>query len=301
MTTTNVAVLGLGIMGAGMARRLLDNGFPVTVWNRNPARSAALGDAGARIATDPADAVNGADVVIAMLSDDDASRAVWLGQASLGQASLGEGGALAAMRAGAVGIECSTLTRDWTVALAGEAQARGVGFLDAPVTGSRIQAAGGALRFLVGGDAATLDRARPVLDVLGSESFLLGPSGSGATLKLINNFLCGVQVASLAEAMRAIERSGLDVKTAVGLLTSGAPGSPIVGAVSGRMVDRAYDPHFLVPLMAKDIAYAAQALEAFGITSDLAVAARARFDAAAGQGFADHDIAAVVEPLRKVE
>ncbi|KQR82345.1 3-hydroxyisobutyrate dehydrogenase [Sphingomonas sp. Leaf343] len=298
-------------MGAGMARRLLDNGFPVTVWNRNPARSAALGDAGARVATDPADAVNGADVVIAMLSDDDASRAVWLGQASLGQASLGQaslgqgslgqGGALAAMRAGAVGIECSTLTRDWTVALAGEAQARGVGFLDAPVTGSRIQAAGGALRFLVGGDAATLDRARPVLDVLGSESFLLGPSGSGATLKLINNFLCGVQVASLAEAMGAIERSGLDVKTAVGLLTSGAPGSPIVGAVSGRMVDRAYDPHFLVPLMAKDLAYAAQALEAFGITSDLAVAARARFDAAAGQGFADHDIAAVVEPLRKVE
>ncbi len=301
MTTTNVAVLGLGIMGAGMARRLLDNGFPVTVWNRNPARSAALGDAGARIATDPADAVNRADVVIAMLSDDDASRAVWLGQSSLGEGGLGQGGALAAMRAGAVGIECSTLTRDWTVALAGEAQARGVGFLDAPVTGSRIQAASGALRFLVGGDAATLDRARPVLDVLGSESFLLGPSGSGATLKLINNFLCGVQVASLAEAMGAIERSGLDVKTAVGLLTSGAPGSPIVGAVSGRMVDRAYDPHFLVPLMAKDLAYAAQALEAFGITSDLAVAARARFDAAAGQGFADHDIAAVVEPLRKVE
>ncbi len=288
MITQSVAVLGLGIMGAGMARRLLDHGFAVTVWNRNPARSAEFGEAGARIACDPAEAATGADVVITMLSDDDASRSVW----------SGVGGALAALQPGAVAVECSTLTREWTVALASDAQARGVALLDAPVTGSRVQAATGALRFLVGGDAEALAKVRPVLDVLGSEAVLLGPSGSGATLKLINNFLCGVQVASLAEAISALERSGIDVTTAVGLLRSGAPGSPIVSAVSQRMIDRAYDPHFLVPLMAKDLSYATEALSEFGVVSELATSARRRFELAAGEGFGDCDIAAVIEPLR---
>jgi len=92
---TNVTVLGMGIMGAGMAQRLLDKGFAVTVWNRNPARSAPLGEAGARIAANAAEAVEGADTVVAMLAEDDASRAVWLGEA----------GALAAMKAGAVAQE----------------------------------------------------------------------------------------------------------------------------------------------------------------------------------------------------
>jgi 3-hydroxyisobutyrate dehydrogenase len=223
-----------------------------------------------------------------MLAENNASRAVW----------LGDDGALASMMPQAVAIECSTLTRDWTVTLAAEAQARGIRFLDAPVTGSKIQAATGALRFFVGGEDAALDLVRPVLDALGSESILLGPNGSGATLKLINNFLCGVQVASLAEAMSAIERSGLDPMKAVGLLRSGAPGSPIVGLISGRMLERAYDPQFLVPLMAKDLGYAGEALHELGITSDLAKAARARFATAEREGFGDRDMAAVVEPLR---
>jgi len=285
---TNVTVLGMGIMGAGMAQRLLDKGFAVTVWNRNPARSAPLGEAGARIAANAAEAVEGADTVVAMLAEDDASRAVWLGEA----------GALAAMKAGAVAIECSTLTAEWTRTLAGEAQAHGVGFLDAPVTGSRVQAATGALRFFVGGDAATLDRARPALDVLGTESALLGPNGSGATLKLINNFLCGVQVASLAEAMGAIERSGLDADTAVRLLNAGAPASPMVKTMSARMLAREYDPHFYVPLMAKDLGYAGQTLAGLGITSNLAAAARERFLTAEREGFGERDMSAVVEPLR---
>ena len=112
------------------------------------------------------------------------------------------------------------------------------------------------MRFLVGGEAASVAKAQSVFDVLGSETIYLGPSGSGSMLKLINNFLCGVQVAALAEAMVAIERSGLDVEAAFRLIGTGAPGSPLVNAVGDRMIQRVYTPQFLIPLMAKDLGYA---------------------------------------------
>jgi len=285
---TNVTILGTGIMGSGMARRLLDQGLPVTVWNRNAARAEALVAAGAAIAPSPAEAVREADVVIAMLADDDASRDVW----------LGERGVLEAMPAGAVALECSTLTHDWILALAAEARARNVALLDAPVTGSRAQAASGELRFLAGGDRDALERAQPVLDRLGVETVYLGPTGSGAMLKLINNFLCGAQVAALAEAMAAIERSDLDSDTAFRMIRTGAPGSPLVNAVGDRMLKRAYDPQFLIPLMAKDLDYARSTFAAMGIETRIAGPARQLFQDAAEQGYAQQDIAAVIEPLR---
>ena len=148
-TRIRVAILGLGIMGGGMAGQLIAKGLDVTVWNRDPAKAAALGEAGARIATSPADAASGADFVVAMLANDDASRAVW----------LGENGALGAMRGAAIAIECSTLTVDWTAELAAAAAARGIGFVDAPVTGTKPQAASGTLRFFAGGEEETLARA----------------------------------------------------------------------------------------------------------------------------------------------
>src|SRR5688500_9013637 len=152
-----ITFLGLGIMGAAMARRLLDHGFDLTVWNRNASRAAALGAAGARIAATPADAARGADAVIAMLADDDASRAVWSGDA----------GALAAMDTGAVALDSSTLTIGWMRELGARAAARGIGFLDAPVTGSKPQAEQGVLKFLVGGDAAVVERATPLFAAMG--------------------------------------------------------------------------------------------------------------------------------------
>lgn len=288
MTKMKVAVLGLGIMGSGMARRVLAAGHELTVWNRSRAKAEPLGEAGARIADTPAQAAQGADVVVAMLADDAGSRMVWTGEA----------GALAAMRAGAVAIECSTLTSEWVGQLAQAATERGIGFLDAPVTGSRQQASDGALRFMAGGDAAVLEQARPVFDAMGSEVIHLGPTGSGATLKLVNNFLCGVQVASIAEALVMLERSGLDVQRAFDLLCTGAPGSPILKMLGQRMLDRAFEPQFLAPLMAKDLRYAEAEFERQGITLESASVARARFDAAVKAGFADRDMSAVVEAVR---
>lgn len=290
MTALKVAVLGLGIMGSGMARNLLAGGFDTAVWNRSPQKAEPLVAAGARRAETPAEAATGADIVVAMLADDDASRRAWLAEPD---------GALAAMGQDAVAIDASTLTVEWVRKLGDQMMERGIGFLDAPVTGSRQQAAEGKLRFLVGGEADALARAEPVLAAMGSETVHLGPTGSGATLKLVNNFLCGVQVASLAEAIAMIERKGLDVRRAVDILTSGAPGSPLLGAVSARMLDRAYEPQFLVPLMAKDLAYAEAAFAEAGIPLPSAAAARERFKAAANGGQQESDIAAIIEPLRR--
>lgn len=287
-TPGKVAVLGLGIMGSGMARQLLAAGFEVSVWNRSADKAAPLAEAGARVGETPGDAAKGADVVVAMLADDTVSRAVW----------TGEDGAFAAMAEGAIAIDSSTLTGGWVAELAQMAEAHGIRFLEAPVTGSRDQAAQGALRFLVGGEAAVVAAAREVFEAMGSAVVHLGPVGSGATVKLANNFLCGVQAASLAEAVALFEKQGLDVEQAMSILTDGAPASPLLKAVSRRMLDRTYDPHFLVPLMAKDLGYAGQALAEVGIVSAIAAAARQRFLEADNAGHGQQDIASIVEPLR---
>nr|MBA4769300.1 NAD(P)-dependent oxidoreductase [Sphingobium sp.] len=284
-----VAILGLGIMGAGMAQQLLKAGYDVTVWNRSPARAAPLVEAGARQADSPAEAATGASIVIAMVSDNDASRAAWVGPQ----------GALAAMRAGAVAIDCSTLDPHWIDALSADMKAAGIHFVEAPVTGSKVQAESGTLRFFVGSDEESLALARPVLDVLGSGVIHLGPAGSGAVMKLANNYMAGVQVASFAEALALVEAKGLDPRQVADVLRNGAPGSPMVGLMADRMLERNYDPNFFISLMAKDLGYADALLDSVGISSTLATAARARFLDADAAGLGNRDISAVVETLRK--
>lgn len=283
-----IAFLGLGLMGSGMARRLLGAGFPLAVYNRNPEKAAAFAQDGAKVATTPAAAAEGADVIISMVADDRAARAVWLGDA----------GAASAAARGAVFIESSTVSVAWVRELAAVATARGCEFIDAPVTGSRAQANAGELNFLVGGTAATLEKVRPVLAPMSKSIVPLGPVGSGAMVKLINNFVCGVQVASMAEAIAMIERSGLDRTRALEVLVGGAPGSPLVKTIAGRMTTPDYTPNFILRLMGKDLAYAIQEAGKQSLDLTTAAAALGVFERGAAAGHAEKDIAAVVEPLR---
>ena len=286
--TQRVAILGLGTMGTGMARNLLKAGFPVSAYNRTQAKAAPVAAAGARIAATPADAARDADVVISMLSDDDASRKIW----------TGEEGVLAAARPGAVLVESSTVTPAWIAELAALASVRNLTLLDAPVTGSRVQAESGQLTFLVGGDESALERVRPVLGSMSKEIVRLGPVGSGSRMKLINNFLCGVQVASLAEGLAWIERSNLNREQALKILCNGAPGSPLLNTISARMVAGTYDVNFLLSLMRKDLHYAGDDATKLGIVLHTAKAAEVRFVEAAAGGYAEKDMSAVIEPLR---
>jgi len=272
-----------------MANRLLGAGFRVTVYNRTAARAEALTAAGAKAAATPREAASGAEVVVAMLADDNASRSVW----------MGEDGALAGAKTGAVLVESSTLSVEWAMELAAAAQSRGCAFLDAPVTGSKPQAASGELLFLVGGEAAALDSVRDVLAPMSRGVVHLGPNGSGARMKLINNFLCGVQAASLAEALVQIERSGLDRAQALEVLGNGAPGSPLLRGLGGRMAAREYRANFSVHLMAKDLTYAIDEAARHGIRLDTAAAALRAFQRALDEGHGWDDIASVVEPLRR--
>jgi len=275
-------------MGSGMAANLLKAGFPLTVYNRTAAKAQPLVDAGARLASTPADAVQGASVVLSMLADDAASRNVW----------LGTGGALAAADTRAILIESSTVSPVWIAELADEASRRGLQFLDAPVTGSRMQAEAGQLSFLVGGSDATLAAVTPVLQAMSKEILHLGPVGSGAKLKLINNFLCGVQIASLAQGLTWIERSGLDREKSLTFLKTGAPGSPVLGALSARMAAHNYAVNFMLKLMAKDLLYAQNEAARCDVDLTTAQVARSLFEDAVAKGFGEVDMSAVIEPLR---
>jgi 3-hydroxyisobutyrate dehydrogenase len=288
MSKPRIAFLGLGIMGSGMARRLFASEFPLSVFNRNPAKAEAFAADGVTIASSPREAATNADVLISMVADDDASRAMW----------LGENGALAGVRRGAVLIECSTLTVSWVKELALLALSSGCELLDAPVTGTRGPAAAGQLNFFVGGDAATLDRVRPVFAPMAKSATHLGPTGSGAMIKLVNNFVCGVQVAALAEALVMIERSGLNRDQALAVLTDGAPGSPLVKLVSARMTARDYTPNFLLKLMTKDLGYALEEGKKLLLELITATAALEQFRRSVADGQGEQDMAAVIETVR---
>ena len=285
-----VAFLGVGTMGGGMARRLVSTGFPVAVWNRTAVKAQAFAALGARVAESPEEAAATADVVISMVADDAASLEVW----------CGAHGALSRIRKGALLIDSSTISPPWAVELAGRAKAHGCDLLDAPVTGSRVQAASGDLLFVVGGDAAVVERARPLFAAMGSRGVVhAGPAGSGARLKLINNFVCGVQAAALAEAIVLMERGGLNLETALPVLQDGAPGSPLVKGVGTRMAAGDFAVNFMLSLMRKDLSYAIAEGQRHGVTLNTAWAALNEFDRAAGTKWNEADFAAIVEILRR--
>lgn len=286
MSKPNTAILGLGIMGGGMASRLLSLNFPLTVYNRNQAKAVPYVSAGARAAKTPREAASAASIIISMVADDRASRNVW----------LGPDGALAGAQAGSVLIECSTLSLAWVKELAAAAAKQRCSFLDAPVTGTKPHAAAGELRFLVGGSAETLHAAQPVFSALGCAVVHLGPQGSGALMKLINNFLCGVQAASFAEAVSMIDAAGLDRHKAFSILTEGAPGSGIVKRLSNRVLTRDFEPDFPLQLMAKDLGYASQEAAALGVRLETVGPALEIFRNAAARGHGDQDFSAVTNP-----
>jgi 3-hydroxyisobutyrate dehydrogenase len=244
---------------------------------------------GAHAAASPREAAARADIVLSMVAHDGASRAVW----------QGEQGALAGAARGTVLVECSTLTVGWIEELAAEAASRGCELLDAPVTGSKTHAASGDLSFLVGGPAAALEKARPVFEVMSRAIVHVGDTGRGSLLKLINNFLCGVQAASLAEALALIERSGLDRAKALDILTNGAPGSPLVKTLSGRMTARDYTPNFGLKLMAKDLTYALGEGRRHGLSLSTVASALLLYEQAIAGGRGEEDFSVIVEPLRE--
>ncbi len=279
-----IALLGLGIMGAGMARNLLKAGYPLTVWNRTLDKTRPLVDAGAQLAATPADAAKGASIVIGMVADDNASRNIW----------LGEYGALVGMQAGAIGIESSTLSMEWVRELHAAANKQGVKFADAPVTGSKVAANEGKLNFLVGGDEDTYEAIKPVLSACGQSVLRFGPAGAGAAYKLINNMMAAIHIAALGEGMALADKAGLDPAVVAQAIGMHATSSPVVKMKLPMVEKRDHtDTHFALRWMHKDVSYAMKLADEAGVALPTVALVRELLRMAMQRGFADQDLSAL--------
>ena len=285
-----VAFVGTGRMGSGMAARLLGAGHEVVVWNRTADRAAAVVAAGARVAPTPRQAADGADAVVVMVSDDDASRSVW----------TGPDGLLAGAAPGALAVECSTLSHGWVLDLAAAARDGGLRYVDSPVTGLPDAAAAGELTLLVGADDADLAAVRPLLEPLSAVVLHFGPVGAGTAYKLIVNLMGAVQIAGVAEGMAMAERAGLDLELVARAIESGQAASPQVVRNAHRIVagDHADPVVFSGRLRRKDADYGVRLASELGIDARLGTVALDGLDRLVAMGLGDQNESAVVEVSR---
>lgn len=288
---SRIAFIGLGRMGHGMAARLLAAGHDVVVHNRTPEKAADLVQAGARFAPSPRTAADGVDAVVCMVSDDEASRAAW----------LGPDGVLTADPAGAaLAIECSTLSWAWVRELAAAVHATGRRYVDCPVTGLPDAAAAGRLTLLVGSDPADLRAAEPLLAALATEVLHFGPVGAGTVYKLMINLMGAVQIAAAAEGIALAERAGLDLDQVARAIASGQAASPQVVRNALRMVSDDHDREvtFSGALRRKDAAYGVALAEELGLPAALGRTALAGLDQLVASGLGDLNESSIIEVAR---
>lgn len=283
-----VGFIGLGHMGLPMAGRLAASGAPLIVWNRTPGRAAALTAAGAVLAESPQALAAECDLVITMLSDAKAVRAVLCGPDRV----------LSALRSGAIAVDMSTIGPSAAREIAAEAAAHDAGFLDAPVSGSVTLAEQGALTVMAGGPPEIFERARPVLAQLGKAQLHLGSSGAGAAMKLAVNIVIAATNQAIAEALTLAGQSGIDQAAAYDTLARSAVASPFIAYKREAFLNPGTTPaSFTTALMSKDLQLA---MEVAGETRlPVTAAARQFLDASCAAGFADDDFASVARVLRQ--
>lgn len=277
-TKPRIALLGTGIMGAPMAANLLAAGFPVTVWNRTADKAAPLAEKGARVAADPASALAVADVAITMLADGPTVDAVLFGSA-----------AVAALRPGALVIDMSSIppatARDHAARLA----ARGVGYLDAPVSGGEVGARAGTLAIMAGGAEADFDRAASVFLPLG-RAVRVGPAGAGQVAKLCNQAIVGITIGAVSEALLLAEAAGADPRAVQAALAGGFADSRILQLHGSRMIERTFVPGGKVTTQVKDMETIVALARENGLDLPFSELTRTLFAALAdrGEGARDH-------------
>ena len=281
-----IAFLGLGIMGSRMARNLRAAGFDAVVWNRTRARAEELGGP---IADTPAAAASGADVVITMVVDAPEVEAVL----------FGENGAAAALGEGALVVDMSTIAPSAVKAIAARLAEQGIGFVDAPVTGSKPRAEDGTLTIMAGGSPEDFARAKPLFEAMGKLIVHCGPSGHGAMVKLLNNALAAINAAALAEAIDLAEHFGLDSERLLEVMSAGSAKSTMLDLKARPMRDRDYDPLFQLDHRLKDLRHCLREAEDVGENFDLAANAEVLYAAAAAAGYGEQDFAAVAEAVRQ--
>jgi 3-hydroxyisobutyrate dehydrogenase-like beta-hydroxyacid dehydrogenase len=284
---TRIAYLGLGTMGLGMVKNLLAAGHDVTVWNRSEAPTKEAADAGATVAPTVADAVKGAEVVMYCFSDDTAIDAV----------VLGEGGLASVVDPSSVVIDLSTISPEKSAEERETFEARDVRFLDAPVFGSRGEAAAGGLWIVIGGDEATFEEVRNVLEPISETLHYMGPGGSGVRMKLVGNLVVASQLLALGESLTLAAKAGLDLEKVLGVLKVTDFRSPIFDGVGPSVLADDYSPSFALKLMQKD----GRLIQAFAANLGAPVpsveAASRYVDAAMDAGWQDQNASALIKAV----
>ncbi|HWH97118.1 MAG TPA: 2-hydroxy-3-oxopropionate reductase [Pseudolysinimonas sp.] len=280
LSMTHIAFIGLGVMGLPMARNLVAAGHDVTGFNRSPARTRLLAEAGGHVATSIAETVAGADIVVTMLPDSPDVEAVL----------LGDDAGLAHAAAGSLIIDMSTVAPATSIRIADEARQRGLRALDAPVSGGEVGAIDGSLSIMIGGESADVETARPVFEALGTTIVHVGPAGAGQTVKAANQLIVAGHLQLLAEALVFLGAHGVDLPSAVDVLGGGLAGSAVLSRKSANMLTHEFTPGFRVDLHHKDLGIVTSAARTAGVSlplgshvADLVAALRAQ-----GYGSLDH-------------
>jgi 3-hydroxyisobutyrate dehydrogenase len=283
-----VAFLGLGTMGASMAGNLARAGFAVTGWNRTPGRAPELVDLGVAMATTPAEAVAHAEIVVICVSDTPDVESVL----------FGADGVVSGARPGTLIVDCSTIAPSGSWDFAARLADHDLAMVDAPVSGGSEGARNATLTIFVGGDAADVERARPVLSAMGRTITHVGPIGAGQAVKAVNQVILAGAYLGVAEGIILAIKAGLDVNQVVDALGGGAAQSWVLANRAGRMLDNDYPLGFKVALHRKDLGIALDLAEQLGAVLPVSALAAQLETGLIAAGHGDEDMSALARSIR---
>ncbi|GGD76605.1 NAD(P)-binding domain-containing protein [Paenibacillus nasutitermitis] len=278
-----IGFIGLGVMGGPMAANLLRKGYQVTLYNRTPGKMDKLLELGGDQTQTPAALARGSEIIISMVSHDDAIREIY----------YGDNGLFSGLMPGTVIIDCSTISPALVRQLAAESAARFSDFLDAPVTGSKPAAEDGSLVFMVGGDREVLRRAEEVLLAMGRKVIPMGPSGSGATAKLAHNTIVGINVAGLVEGMAIAASGGIDAASFIELVQSGGASSKMADMKGPKLLERDFSVQFSLSLMLKDLRLSSELSDGLKTPTPILETVKSLFQMGESMGLGDLDLSSV--------
>jgi 3-hydroxyisobutyrate dehydrogenase len=282
-----IGIIGAGIMAAGMAQNFLKHGYEVIVWNRSPEKLEPLIASGAEQGDTPKAVASAADIIIECVSDDEASRSVW----------LGDQGILSAADRSKVLIASSSLSLNWTDELTKLCKDKNFQFMDMPLTGSRAGAENGTLRLLVGSDKAVLESIRNDLEAVSEKIYHFGPAGSGMRFKLVLNSLIGIHMNAISQAQRLAQKAGIDPQVFGHALIDGSmgPASPSTKLVLDSRNWPEGHVNFTVELLEKDLRYAQEMARQYSFDFDLLNDTQTDYEKIKNAGLGKSDVTSITE------
>ncbi len=275
--------IGLGIMGNRMAMNLVKNNYDLTVYNRTKSKADALIKAGAKWADTPADAAKDVDILFTMLGDPTAVQ----------DTALGENGLLSSLKKNSLWVDCSTVNPSFSKEMNSKAKEKGIRFMDAPVSGTRMPAEKGELAFYVGGEEKDLKEVEPLLKIMGKAIHHMGEAGMGTSIKMVVNLMLGVNMAAFSEAIKLGQKLGLRKEKLFDIMIGGISVPPFMSYKRNKLETDKYDPDFPLRWMLKDLQLDQKTADECNIDLPITKSASNVYTEALKKGFGDLDFSAV--------